>query len=106
MVRKANGGLFPMYFKLNQEAQMKAAGLVYATSTLVDDEPICEECLSNDKADFLCALCRERKPSSKLYQSFGEPAEFLCKDCYSTKPAKLWDEAIEGLYERHRYDYE
>jgi hypothetical protein len=98
--------IFPKYIKINQEAQMKAAGFVYSTTTLVDDEPICIECEQEGKADFLCELCEERKSSDKKQQSFGDPAEFLCKDCYETKPAKVWYEKCEELIEEHKYDFE
>src|SRR3990167_5573450 len=98
--------IFPKYLRINQEAQMKAAGFVYSTSTLVDDEPICLECEQAGKADFLCAMCDERKTTDKKHESFGDPAEFLCKDCYETKPAKVWDEKVDELQDAHRYDFE
>jgi hypothetical protein len=98
--------IFPKYMRINQEAQMKAAGFVYPSSTLVDDKRICIECEQADKATILCALCEERKPSSKKQESFGDPAEFLCSDCYETKPAKIWDEKVDELQESHRYDFE
>jgi len=98
--------IFPKYMRINQEAQMKAAGFVYSTSILVDDEPICLECEQSGKADFLCAMCDERKTTDKKQESFGDPAEFLCKDCYETKPAKVWDEKVDELQDAHRYDFE
>jgi len=98
--------IFPKYVRINQEAQMKAADFVYSTSTLVDDEPICLECEQAGKADFLCAMCDERKTTDKKEKSFGDPAEFLCKDCYETKPAKVWDEKVDELQDAHRYDFE
>ena len=97
--------IFPKYMRINQEAQMKAAEFVYSTSTLVDDEPICLECEQAGKADFLCAMCDERKTTDKKQESFGDPAEFLCKDCYETKPAKVWDEKVDELQDAHRYDF-
>ena len=106
MLPKTNRGVFPNYIHMNQEAQMKAAGLVYSTNTLVDNEPICLECEQGGKADFLCAMCEERKISDKKQKQFGDPAEFLCKDCYETKPAKVWDEKVDELQEAHRYDFE
>lgn len=106
MIKKDSGRLFPMYLRINQNEQMKAAGLVYETSTIVDDEPICIECEKSGKASFLCALCEERKPSDKKKESFGDPAEFLCKDCYETVPAKKWDEKVDELQEFHRWDFE
>lgn len=106
MITKETNNLFPMYYAINQEAQMKAAGLVYITSTLVDDEPICIECEQSGKASFLCALCEERKTTDKKQESFGDPAEFLCKDCYESVPAKKWDEKVDELRESHYWDFE
>lgn len=99
-------GLFPNYVRINQEAQMKAAGITFQSSVKVDDEPICKECAEAGKADFLCAMCEQRKPTSKINESYGDPAEYLCKDCYETVPAKVWDEKLDQLSEAHRYDFD
>jgi hypothetical protein len=98
--------IFPKFNRINQEAQMKAGGFVYSTSTLVDDKPICLECEQAGKADFLCQLCNERKTSDKKEESFGYPSDFLCKDCYETKSAKIWDEKCNELMRKHQYDFE
>ena len=58
------------------------------------------------KADFLCALCNERKSTDKIQESIGDAPEFLCKDCYDTVSAKIWDDKLDELQEAHRYDYE
>ncbi|MFX1450668.1 MAG: hypothetical protein ACFFCM_07500 [Promethearchaeota archaeon] len=98
--------LFPNWMEINQEAQMKKSGLVFWSDTLVDDEYICVECEKAGKADFLCQLCKKRKPSNKVKESFGSPAEFLCTDCFETKTAKEWDKITDKLNEEHRYDFE
>lgn len=98
--------LFPAYWKMNQEAQAKRAGIVFKSTTKVDDENICEECEKAGKADFLCALCNERKSTDKIQESIGDAPEFLCKDCYDTVPVKIWDDKLNKLQEAHRYDYE
>jgi len=98
--------LFPTYWQMNQEAQAKRAGIVFKCTTKVDDENICEECEKAGKADFLCALCNERKSIDKIQESIGDAPEFLCKDCYDTVPAKIWDDKLDELQEAHRYDYE
>lgn len=85
---------------------MKRANMVYLSSTQVDGDPICKECEAAGKADFLCALCEKRYPSSEVKESIGWPAEFLCKNCYETKPAKIWDEKVDELQEDHRYDFD
>ena len=97
---------FPTWLDMNQDAQMKRAGLVYAGRTKVDDDDICEECEEAGKADFKCELCGERKSTDKIQESFGDPADFLCKDCYEITTAKAWDEKCDQLEEEHKYDYE
>lgn len=98
--------IFPKYFKINQEAQMKESGLEYSSNVMVDEELICKKCEKEGKATFECVLCGERKHTDKIQESIGYPAEFLCKDCYETKPAKTWDEELSRLYEIHKYDNE
>ena len=96
--------IFPVYILANQYAQMKAAGMTYTSRTRVDNKLICEECEKSGKADFLCALCEQRKPSDKKHESFGDPAEHLCIHCYESVPAKVWEEKGDQLREEHRYD--
>ena len=97
---------FPAWMEMNQDAQMKRAGLVYVGSVRVDDDVICDECEKAGKVDFKCELCGERKPANKIQERFGDPADFLCKDCYEIIPAKVWDEKCDQLEEEHKYDYE
>jgi hypothetical protein len=99
-------GLFPSYIRHDQETQMKRAGFVFRGNTLVDDESICTECEKAGKANFLCQLCNERKPTNKQQESFGWPSVFLCSDCYETVSAKAWEEKCDKLREEHRYDFE
>jgi hypothetical protein len=97
---------FPAWVEMNQDAQMKRAGLVYVGGAKVDDEYICEECEKAGKADFKCELCGERHPTSEIQERFGDPADFLCKSCYETTTAKVWEEKCDELQEEHKYDYE
>ena len=99
-------GLFPKWRRITIEKQIERAGWAQRSSVKVDDKNICNECVKAGKADFLCALCKQRKPTNKIKDSFGDPAEFLCTDCYETVPAKVWDEKTSKLREKHRYDYE
>ena len=100
-----NSSFFPMWRNNDQDAQMTRAGFVYISDIKVDDNYICVECKQQGKADFKCELCDERKPTSKIQESFGNPSVFLCRDCYETVPAKIWDEKCDELEEEHRYDF-
>lgn len=95
--------VFPVWVGNDFRAQAKRAGLVFQSNIKVDDQYVCEKC--KRLADFLCCLCGERK-SFPEYRSFGEPPEFLCMDCYAKTPAKEFDEKVEELEEKHRYDFE
>lgn len=107
MIKKDQAGLFPRKWGTNsQEAQMAEAGLVFWSHVQVDGENICDDCVIFGRADFLCALCGERKNVQKIKESFGDPGEFLCKDCYETAPAKTWIERREYLHEIHEYDFD
>jgi len=97
---------FPAWMEMSQDAQMKRAGIVYVGSARVDDEYICIECEEAGKTDFKCELCGERKPTEKIQEMFGGPADFLCKDCYETATAKAWDEKCDQLQDKHKYDFE
>jgi len=57
---------FPYWIAIDFDAQIKKAGWVKQTCTEVDGRPICRECADAGGADFLCQLCKERKPSSKV----------------------------------------
>ncbi len=98
MVNKSNDYIY--WF----DEQVKKAGMNIQSNIRVDD-PICTKCYKEGKADFLCAMCGERKPFPSA-EKFGDPPEFLCKDCYSTVPAQEWDEKVDELHGRHRYDFE
>jgi len=73
---------------------------------MVDNYYICKECADKSLADFECALCNQRYPTSEIQESFGVPPEFLCKECYQNKPARIWCEKVEELESDHRYDFE
>ncbi len=98
-------GVYPKYFKLGQEAQMKLGGLVYKTQTRVDDHSICHECNEGGKATFRCYLCGLDHTTDKIKETYGDPPEFLCVGCYEITPAKKWHEACEYLYNEHRFDH-
>ena len=97
---------FPKWFYIELDAQLKRAKWVKKSDIIVDDKHICVTCEKAGKADFLCALCEQRKPTDKLNDSFGDPAEHLCTDCYETVPAIVWDKKVNELQEEHRYDFD
>ena len=97
-------GPFPI--AIDFDAQIKKAGWVRQSIAEVDGRPICQECSAAGKADFLCQLCKERRPTSKIKESFGDPPEFLCQDCYSTVPAEIWDKEVDRLEKEHQWDFE
>jgi hypothetical protein len=99
-------GLFPKHIDENFDAQLKRAGWVEKSHSKVDNSWICEECASQGKASFVCALCNERRTSDQVEERFGDPPEFLCKTCYSSVSALKWDQKTEELNEAHRYDFE
>lgn len=106
MLKKAKEGLFPFTYDFTQEKQMEALGVVLESSSRIDDNKICVECEAEGKASITCSLCDQSKPSSKMQESFGDPAEYLCSDCYATVPAKVWDDKMEELRKTHRWDFE
>ena len=97
---------FPIYNALSFETQLKKAGWARRSYIEVDSVKICQDCANSGKADFLCALCGERKETSKVHDSFGDPGEFLCSDCYATVPASVWENKVSQLHDTHRYDFE
>ena len=97
---------FLLYYKNDIEHQISRAGWVEQSNIKVDDKYICRECEREGKADFLCSLCKQRKSTKKIEDSFGDPPEFLCKDCYETIPAKIWNEKRNKLQKIHRWDFE
>jgi len=105
-VKRWEGTPFPRWVKIDFDAQLKKAGWVTVSQVKVDDHHICDECASAGKADFLCALCGKRKPTSEIQERFGDPSEFLCKQCYETVPAKQWEEKVESLEADHRWDFD
>lgn len=99
------GGSFPNYQNLDIKKQAENVGMTFISDLEVDDKPICIECKEAGKADFLCAICKERKLTDRVHKSFGlYNIDFLCEDCYETVPAKTWEEKEDQLYSAHRYD--
>ena len=105
MLKRDLQHIYPIWNQLSQDAQMKRVGFVYQTSVLVDNEPICNECVDSGKSTFICALCLERKSTDKIQESIGDPAEFLCAKCYNTVPASEWDNKVSELHKEHYYDF-
>lgn len=97
--------VFPRYILNTFDAQVKRANLAVRSSTKVDDEYICIDCVKAGKTDFKCDLCGKRKLTNKIKEGFGDPPDYLCIDCYETVSAKIWEEAVDELNNRHRYDY-
>lgn len=94
---------FHLSSTMNQEAQMRAAGLVYRGDSNVTSFDVCEECVAAGKVAFNCIFCGEYRKSDLYHDSeYGEP---ICKICYESLTAKEWDEKMEALHEAHRYDY-
>ncbi len=106
MIIKAPNGIYPYGYDRTQNAQMKLLKLVYQSDIKVDDEYICVECVKSGRADFLCALCGNRKSTDKEKEAFGDPEEYLCIDCYDIVPAKEWDMEVKRLHDSHRWDYD
>lgn len=104
MILKRHG--FPLYYKINQDAQMKNAEIQYISKSKYNNKYICCECAESGKSKFTCYICKTDKPSDKLHSSFGDPADHLCTDCYETVSAKRWNEIEDNLIEEHRYDFE
>jgi len=98
--------IFPLWREIDFNTQLKKAGWVMRSPIQIGDQKICVECADAGKADFLCALCNQRRPTSKIQSIFGDPPEFLCKDCYETVTAEKWDKKVNNLYECHKYDFE
>ncbi len=99
-------GVFPMQDNNCQDAQMKSKGVVYISDSEINNELICIECEEAGKATFTCTICHQVKNSRKLEESFGDRGSYLCSDCYSTIPAKSWDDTVDILNEKHKYDFE
>ena len=98
--------LFHLYWRIDFKHQLKNAGWHLMSDIKVDDKYICQDCASAGKANFLCALCGERKPTDKKRDSFGDPPDHLCIDCYESATAKVWNDKVEELEELHRWDFE
>lgn len=102
--QKGDGGDFPVYFKISQEVQMAALGIV-ATGRHIPgrDGRACSVCTSEGKITFRCVLCEETRTSDQLQGEYHE--EPLCNICYATRSAKEWEEKLEDISKRHQWDY-
>lgn len=98
--------IFPAYISVSFENQLKRANWVQQSSAKVDGRYVCMECVVAGRVEFLCALCKDRKSSDKEQASFGDPPEFLCSDCFTTVTAQIWDQKVDELEKRHRWDFE
>lgn len=96
---------FPVYYKIDYEAQAAAAGLKIRSKVTSNDEYICIDCANSGRGGFTCYLCKKYKQSDVIEASFGDPPDHLCKDCYATVPAKNWDEVTRELYKEHQFDF-
>lgn len=101
---------FPIDRWNNQKEQMIRGGIKEQSSVHdCNGKPICIDCKESGKIEFTCRMCEQKKPSSKIQESFGYSEgdiDYLCTDCYETCPAKIWDEKVEELNSEHKYDYE
>lgn len=97
---------FPAFFKITAKAQAERAGWAMMSLEKQDGKCVCENCLKAGKITFECSLCSEKKPTSKIQESIGYPAEHLCTDCYTTVPAEKWLKKLRALEQAHRWDYE
>ena len=104
MVDKVSN-VFPLYFRMNQEAQIKRAGFAFKSKFEHNNKKICQECVDENKATFTCELCNEQKGTDKIEFSIGNPSSFLCSDCCNTVTAKVWNAKIDELEEDHKYDF-
>lgn len=105
MMQEAGRGVFPYYHEKNQDSQMKKQGVAYISKSEIDGKKICSECEKAGKSSFICALCEQRRPTSEIQESFGDPAEHLCKTCYKTIDVETWDRKIDEVADRHKYDF-
>jgi hypothetical protein len=99
--------VFPRYVRIDQEAQMKRAGIQpVGTWSVERDAYLCEECTKAGKDTFTCALCDQERTSDLEQFRYGDPPDFLCTPCYESVSASKWEAEIERIEEAHRYDYE
>jgi hypothetical protein len=108
MPRKADfAGIFPGYYRIRIEEQMKRASIQWATNERdKNDDRLCEVCAVAANIQITCALCKQDRPRADIQESFGDPPEYLCKPCYTTVPANVWELKSDKLRESHRYDFE
>jgi hypothetical protein len=107
MMVKDKSGLFPTRYYNNQDDQMRKLGVVYTSKVQIEDDTICVECEKAGLASFTCNMCKQKRSSDALQESFGIfPTEYLCKNCYNTAPASTWEKEVNRLNQEHRWDFE
>jgi hypothetical protein len=95
--------VFPHWLAVDQDAQVKRAGLHYASDSQIDEEYICQVCADDGKGGFTCRICEQVRTSDQEQTSYGE--DKLCTVCYASTPAKEWDAKTKALYDAHKYDH-
>ncbi len=99
--------LFPDWEKYTLKTQMNSVDWKFNSYlTNHESKEICHECAQTGKASFKCFICKEIRSSDLQEHSFGDPADSICKICYASIPAKQWDEIIDKLHERHKWDFD
>ena len=97
---------FPRHHSSTFESQIKHADWVIRSDVQVDEQHICETCKREGKATFECVLCKERRSTSLVKESFGDSPDYLCTVCFESVRANKWAKAVEELEKAHRYDFE
>jgi hypothetical protein len=90
------------------EQRKRAEWRLISGNTNANNEHICMTCALDGRSSFICALCGEERSSTKeMACHFGEhdQPEFLCKICYETVPAKTYQDKVNELEDRHRWNY-
>jgi len=107
MIPKVGNG-FPLYNLYTQTEQVKKARLKFEglASPVYGDQVLCEDC-SKTEVKFQCSHCEQTQGMDQVKQMIGaDPADYLCLTCFKTVTAEKWEDLVDELRERHRYDYE
>ncbi len=87
-------------------SQIERIGFVFSSDTTdKNNEVICVECSQAGLSSFVCFLCKEERTSNECKDTYGEPPEYLCHRCHETVTAKVYDQARDTLYAKHKYDF-
>ena len=98
------------YFKEKDNrisAQLERAGVVPSSDVLdTNDQPVCEACVKAGRVTFICFGCKRENPVNLIhFTQPGDPCESVCIPCYESHTAKVWDQIIKDLAEKHRWDF-